>query len=458
MNVKPLVLAGIVVIGTAAFLPWLAGNYVEREVRAGIDRFNRGQKAVTVVVDSYDRSWLRSELVTRVMLKDDDVDLARVTTRMKHAPYAGLDFVAGESQVHLPEASAATEAYYFGGQAPFTVAFSFSLGGAVHGAIQSPVVDKAIVKAPKSRIVLAASRGSFSIKPDGPYSIEWKMPKIEFTSPEMAVAFDGLALSAFGRLADDDFAAPSGFNASVQAYKARSPDHASELSKVNLSSSLTPKDDKIRIAVGLRVGQGSVAAAGSTHAWDSFEFRCSLSDVPKAAAAKYSADMNSIWDTEATPAQRMLLAMSALSEFTAALAEAEPTFAVDTLDLRAPGGNVVATLRLRLDKSRWLSETAAWGMINALMLDGKISMSRALALDLAGTGMRDQALFALKAEGREPSPENVKAASRRVAESSLTDLAKLGVVKDGETLDFELIARNGAFTVNGVPANRIALR
>ncbi|MCC6195929.1 MAG: DUF945 family protein [Burkholderiales bacterium] len=458
MNAKPLVLAGILVLGTAALAPWAVGHYVEREIRAGIDRFNRGQNAASVVVDSYHRSWLRSELVTRVTLKDDDADLVRVTTRMKHAPYAGLDFVAGESQVHLPEASAATEQYYFGGQAPVSVAFSVSPGGAVYGAMQSPAVDKPIVKAPKSRIELAASRGSFAMNSDGVYRFEWSMSKIAFTAPQMAIALDGIALSAFGGLAADDFAVPSGFDASVQLYKASTAGHASALSKVSLSSSLTPKGDTIRIALGLRAGPGSLVAAGGTQAWDSFEFRCSLSDIPKAAAAKYSADMNSIFDTGATQAQRTLLAMGALSEFTAALASAEPTFAVDKLELQAPGGNVAATLRLRLDKSRWLSQTAGWGLTNALMLDGKVSVSRALALELAGAGMRDQALAALKAEDREPSPENVKSASRRVAEASLAQLASLGLVKDGETLDFELVARNGAFTVNGVSANRIALR
>lgn len=458
MNPKPLVAAGFVLLGAAALVPYLAGNYVEHEVRAGLDRYNKGRKLVTVVVESYERSWLRSDLVARVKLQDDDVELARVTTRMRHAPYAGLAFVSGESQVHMPEASAATEQYYFGGQAPVTVAFSVSPGGAVLGDIQSPSVDKPVVQAPKSRFVLAASRGSFGMNADGQYKFEWKMPKIEFTAPDMAFAFDGIALSAFGRLADDDFAAPSGFNASVQSYKAKAPGHASELAKLSLTSSLTPSAETIRIALGLSLGSGSVAAAGSTHAWDSFELRCSLSDVPKAAAAKYSAEMNSIWDTEASQGQRTLLAMNAASELATALAQAEPTFAVDKLDLRAPGGNVAATLRLRLDKGRWLSETAAWGLINALMLDGKISISRALALDIAGVGLRDQALVALKAEGREPSPENVKLASRRVAESSFAQLAALGLVKDGETLEFELLARNGAFTVNGVIANQLALR
>lgn len=457
MNPKLLVTAGIVVLG-AALAPYVVGRYVEHEVGAGIDRYNKGQKVATIVVDSYDRSWLRSDLVARVKLKDEDVDLARVTTRMKHAPYAGLSFVTGESQVHLPEANAATEQYYFGGQAPFTVAFSAAPGGALSGSLQSPAVDKPIVKAPKSRVVLAASSGSFTVNGDGAYRLEWTMPKIEFTGLDAAFAFDGIAVAAFGRLADDDFAAPSGFNASVQSYRARTAGHVSELAKLGITSSLTPGADTIRVAVALTLGPGKVLAAGSTHAWDALEFRCSLADVPKAAAAKFSAEMNSIWDTEASQGERTLLAMNAASEFAAALAEAEPVFAVDKLDLRAPGGSVAATLRLRLDKSRWLSETAAWGVTNAIMLDGKVSVSRALVVDAVGASMRDQALAALKAEGREVTPENVTAMSRRAADAALAQLAALGLVKGGDTLDFDLVARNGAFTVNGVVANQLALR
>jgi hypothetical protein len=397
-------------------------------------------------------------LVARVKLKDEDVDIARVTTLMKHAPYAGLSFVTGESQVHLPEANAATEQYYFGGAAPFDVVFSVAPGGAMAGSLRSPAVDKPIVKAQKSRVVLAASSGSFSVSGAGAYRFDWKMPKVQLTAPETSVALDGIALSAFGRLADHDFAAPSGFSASVQSYKARTREHVSELAQVAVTSSLTPGAETLRIAFGVTLGSGSVVAAGATHAWDSLEFRCSLADVPKAAAAKFSAQLNSIWDTEASPGERSLLAMDAASEFAAALAEADPVFAVDKLDLRAPGGNVAAMLRLRLDKSRWLSETAAWGITNALMLDGKVSMSRALALDAVGASMRDQALALLKADGRDATPENVKAVSRHVAESSLAQLAALGLVKDGDTLDFELVGRNGAFTVNGIPAEQLALR
>lgn len=458
MNSKLLVWSGIAVLGVAALVPYVAGNYVENEVRTGIDRYNRGQKLFTIVVESYDRAWLRSDLVARVALKDDDIDLARVTTRMKHAPLAGLDFVAGESEIHLAEANAATEQYYFGGQAPLTVAFGVSPGGAVVGSLQSPAVDKPIVKAPKSRVVLAASQGSFAMSAEGSYKLEWKMPKVEFAAPDLALAFDAIALSAFGRLGDDDFAAPSGFTASVRSYKAKTAGHASELAQLSLTSSLTPGAETIRIAFGLSLGPGSVTAAGSAQAWDAFEVRCSLSDVPKAAAAKYASGMSSIWDSEASQGQRAELALSAFSEFAAALAQAEPTFAVDKLDLRSPAGTVAGTLRLRLDKSRWLSETDAWGMTNALMIDGKVSMSRALALDLAGAGMRDQALAALRAEGREPSAENVRAASRRAAQGSLAQLAALGIVRDGETLEFELVARNGAFTVNGILANQLALR
>jgi hypothetical protein len=150
--------------------------------------------------------------------------------------------------------------------------------------------------------------------------------------------------------------------------------------------------------------------------------------------------------------------MNAMSELVSALAQADPTFAVDALDLRTPAGNASAKLLLRLDKSRWLSESAAWGVTNALMLDGNASVSRAIALSLAGASMHDQALAALKAEGREPTPANVQAASRRMAERALADVAALGLVKDGETLEIELVARNGAFTVNGVRANPLALR
>jgi hypothetical protein len=278
------------------------------------------------------------------------------------------------------------------------------------------------------------------------------------TTRDFALAVENVALSGFGRVADDRYTAPSGFAASVQSYRGRTADHALELAQLKLTSSLAPSAETVRIAVGVSLGAGKVVTAGEARAWELFDLQSSLSGVPKAALAKYSSDMHGVWDSDALPAQRALLATEAASEFVSALAQAEPVFAIDKLEARGPAGNVAATVRLRLDKSRWHSETAAWGLVNAVMLDGKVSLSRALALDLLGTRMRDEALLALRAEGRPPTPENVRAVANAHAERSLAQLAMVGLVKDGEPLEFELVARNGVLTVNGLPANALALR
>lgn len=458
MNAKLAVTAGALLLGVVALVPYIAGRQVEQDVRAGIARYNNGQHLVAVTLERYDRAWLRSEFVAKLTWKDDDADLARITTSMKHAPLAGLDFVSGEAQVHLPEASAATEQYYFDGQAPITVAFGVARGGAASGAIRSAAVDKAIVKAPKSRVLLAASEGSFSLRSDGTFRLDWRVPRVEVSAPEMAVALEGIAISAFGRLADEDFAAASGLTASVQSYRAKTGTHAVDLARVAFTSSLTPSADSIRIALGLSLGPGTVDGLGQAQRWESFELRSSLSNVPRAALAAYASEMNGYLDAGASRNQRTVRALAAASEFAAALAQAEPLFAIDKLDLRAPGGTFAASLKVRLDKSRWLSETDSWGLVNAISMDGRVSVSRALALDLIGSTMRGDTLVALRAEGGEPSAESVKAASNRHAERAFNELVLAGFVKEGDTIDLDLVARNGALTINGVPASHFAIR
>src|SRR4030095_5998779 len=191
----------------------------------------------------------------------------------------------------------------------------------------------------------------------------------------------------------------------------------------------------LRFALALRTCAGEVALDAGPHTWESFELACSLSEVQKAPVIKYSAELRNLSDVDVSESQRMLLAVRAVSELAAGLAEGEPVFAVDKIAVRTPQGNVAGSLRVSIDKARMSAGTSEWTAADGFVMSGRASISRGLAVRLIGA-----------ASGGEPA-----------APSLLAQLPpKGGVREDGDALEFDIAARDGIYMVNGVRATELA--
>jgi hypothetical protein len=131
----------------------------------------------------------------------------------------------------------------------------------------------------------------------------------------------------------------------------------------------------------------------------------------------------------------MLLALRAVSELAAGLAEGEPVFAVDKLEMRTPQGNVAGSLRVSIDKARMSMGASSWTAADGFVMSGRASISRSLAVRLAGAAV-----------GGEPA-----------AHDMIAQLASRGVVREsGDALEFDIAARDGVYMVNGVRASELA--
>ena len=428
------VAAGAIVVAAVAAVPYVSGRILEQEVRDAIDGYNKHQSIMTASVVSYERLWLGSEFVTRLAVREG-AEVARATTRVRHAPFNGMYFASGESEVHLPEALAATEHYYFGGQTPLVVVFDVEVGGGTSGVLRSAAVDKTVIANPDTRIVAGASSGRFNIGKGKRFSFDWSLPRTSVADPKFSMAIEGLALSAYGEIADDDLSEPSGLKISVASYRGAQGARSVSVRGLSLSTTMTPSADTLRFGVAVRSGAGEVAVEAGQHAWESFELACSLSDVPRAAVLKYTGEMRHISDVDASDSQKMLLALRALSELAAGMAEGEPVFAVDKLDLRTPHGNVAASLRVAIDKARMAAGTSSWTMAEGFVMTGKASVSRSLAVRLMGA-----------VSGGESA-----------AAGTLAQLTARGVVRqNGDALEFDIAARDGIYMVNGIRATELA--
>ena len=97
---------------------------------------------------------------------------------------------------------------------------------------------------------------------------------------------------------------------------------------------MKPSAETLLFALAVRSDAGEVALEACQFAWESFDLACSLADVQKAPLIKYKSELRTVSEVDTTDSQKMLLAMRALSDFAAGLAQGEPVFAVDKLDVR----------------------------------------------------------------------------------------------------------------------------
>jgi hypothetical protein len=428
------VAAGAVFFVALAAVPYVSGRIVERDLRAAIDGYNKRQSFVTASIADYDTRWLRTEFVTRISVRDGP-EIARATTRLRHAPFNGLHFASGESEVHLAQSSAATENYYFGGQAPLAISFDVDFGGGTSGTLRSAPIDKAVIAAPNTRVAVAASSGRFDIAKDRTLRFDWTLPKLAFDDPKASVAVEGLAVSAYGQLGDDDLSERSGLKVSIASYRGAQGTRRTSVKNFSVSTQMTPAADTLRFALAVRTGPGEIALDANPYAWESFELACSLSDVQKGPVIKYSADLRSLSDIDASESQKMLLAMRAVSDLAAGLAQGEPVFAVDKLDVKTAEGNVSGALRVTIDKARMAMGAAAWTAADGLVMSGRASVSRGLAVRVMAA----------------------VSGGELAAQDMITQLASRGVVREeGGSLHFDIAARDGVYMVNGIRASELA--
>ena len=428
------VAAGAIVVAAVAAVPYVCGRVLEQEVRAALDDYNKRQTFMTASIVTYERQWLRSSFVTRLAIRDGS-EVARATTEMRHAPFTGVRLASGDIDVHFAETSAATENYYFAGKVPLRIDFDVEFGGGTSGTLHSAPVDKPLIGSPNVRLVAAPSSGRFSIAKDKTFRVDWALPKASYEDPKLTLATEGIAISAFGQLGDDDMSEPWGVKVAVASYRGAMGERRVTLKGFSLSTQMTPSAESLKFALAVRAGAGEAALDASPYAWESFDLQCSLADVPKAPVVKYSADVRNLSDVETNESQKVLLAVRALSELAGSLAEGDPSFAVDKLELKTPQGGLSASLRVGIDRARASAAPQAWTAADGFVMSGRASVSRPLAVRLM----------------------QVAAAGEAEAQAAVAQLAARGVVREnGDALEFDIAARDGVYLVNGVRATELA--
>ena len=248
------VAAGAIIVAAVAAVPYVSGRMVEHDIRDALDGYNKRQSLVTASIVDYERNWLRSEFVTKLSVRDGG-EVARATTRLRHAPFNGLQFASGESEVHFAQSYAATEHYYFDGQTPLAISFDVDFS-------RRRQRDAALVRRRQARHRDeghadrgGASSGRFSIARDKTFRFDWSMPKAGFDDTKLSIAIEGLAVSAHGQLGDDDLSERSGFKLSLASYRAQQGPRRITARDFSVSTQMTPAADTLRFGLAVRIGR-----------------------------------------------------------------------------------------------------------------------------------------------------------------------------------------------------------
>ena len=136
------VAAGAIIFAAVAAVPYVSGRIVEREIREAIDGYKKRQSFVTAsIVSTSETGCARSS--SRASVRDG-AEVARATTRLRHAPFTGLQFASGESEVHFakrtPRPSTTTSAARRRSRSS-----SMSILGGASGILRSAAVDKPVI-------------------------------------------------------------------------------------------------------------------------------------------------------------------------------------------------------------------------------------------------------------------------------------------------------------------------
>ena len=427
------VAAGAIICSAVAAVPFVCGQILEREIREAMDGYKKRQSFVTASVVSYDRHFLRSEFVTRLAVRGGPSSFARpraCVTRL--SPACTLPPAKATCISRKPMRQPSTTTSAAGHRLPST---SMSSSAAARAASCALPPSRSLIASPSTRVVAGASSGRFNIAKDKAFQFEWTLPKGAYEDPKLSMAVDGLAMSAYGQLGDDDLSERSVFKLSFASYRGVQGSQNISVRDFSVSTQMMPSTDTLRVALAVRMGAGEVVLDAGPYVWESFELACSLSDVQKAPVVRYSAELRKLSDVDASESQRMLLAMRAVSELAAGLAGGEPVFAVDKLEMRTPQGNVAGSLRVSVDKARMAIGASSWTAADGFVMSGRASISRSLAARLLAA-----------TTGGEPA-----------AQSMIALLASRGVLREeGDALAFDIAARDGVYMVNGVRASGLA--
>jgi len=469
MKIKTLALVVVLLVVGYAVATYHHASKAEAAALHWSQRLSQAGPYLKVTSSDYQRGFLRSTQIITIELgpaPDKSGKMPSITLRnvIYHGPlpgFASLGIARIDHALVFDEATAKELAKAFGDVPPLSAVTTLSLGGEGTTRITGA---PASYKSDDGSFAWQGLTGTIRFAKDlSTYSAEITAPGVQVSGKDGSSGeLKALSLKVSqARMAGTENIYLGPMSLAIEAFSvAKNGKPEFDMKNVAMSSEVSSKNPEFVDIVGrLAAGEARTTAFNATNV----EYAFSLTHVHAPSLDKLSKAMQEAQQATAArgaqgagaaPAEMAKAAMmQAATTHGLALLQHEPVFAIERIGFVSKEGETKVTGSARLVGVSEADLQNPFGLIVKVQAEATIKVAEAII----GSFMADAPLKALKAQGREPSAEEiaqVTAQSRLAFEEKLADLVNQGfVLRQSGILSSKLDFRAGEFTVNGKPFN-----
>lgn len=479
---KFLFLTFTIVLATAAATPYLSGQLVEQNFRAGIAQLQQdaAQSGMQAELIAYQRNYLDTTATTRItyQLPDGDDLSIDIDHRVDHIPQPLVQVVATIDSELAPGQQAVTAlAPLFAEENPLQVRSRLYVDGHLESTLYSPSAGGPIDDQ-ATQVEWQGLSGSIW------QSADHKQVKLELTAPGLAFEKTGNEpLAGLEEQADKVMRTSAEGKRSPQRLSLNGLSYRADLHRTE--SGLWLGDATVGLnSVQARLRDKQGEALGFT--LDKLDFQLAQDEtdgmlhgggVVKAARidangltltdAVYDLHMENIDSTAFMALQAMLRQaarqprndkpLAAFRPHLAALINAQPAIHINELSVNSPMGRFAFSLNSSL-AGEWTAQMAQNPMLILSLLQAKLDaeLPRSVIADALKSKLRKRLLMRAALNGEKLSGEELEQAVTQAVTGQLEAMLQQGYIEDKQgQLHTRLHYDNGQLSINGKEANQL---
>ncbi len=436
-----------------AAIPWVVGRSVEHAFITRLERLAGGaDAALQVRLVRYDRGWLTSEAVHRVMWGDAPGSFD-IVHRFDHLPRLGEGWARVRS---VPEWNGRADEivrHYFGSSPAVRVDTVIGFDGALLMSLHSPAFAKPLADEPDVRFTWGGAEGWMRVDAQGKARLQVNVPGLAMHGQGVVATFADLRMDGDWQGAPDPASWSGRTLISVSAIGLSSPEGGARLRLVETELERQDQGDSIALAARMRVGEGTALGEGADEGFREGELALHLDGLGKEALRTYLERMANLPPVLAPQDQARANAHMALALF-ADLLEGAPQLRIERARLTTPNGSFSAVGVLGIDATS--PAGVAGGLFSRLRLDARVDVSaRLLEGWLARDTFRGVEAALLERSG-EVDAQLARELTERFVRERIDAWTAAGILApDRDRYRVRIKLAQGHLSVNGVPSDTL---
>jgi len=436
-----------------AAIPWLVGRALEQAFITRLERLAGGaDAALQVRLVGYERGWLTSKAVHRVMLGDASGSFD-IVHRFDHLPRLGEGWARVRSVPEWNGRAAEIVRHYFGSSPAVRADTVIGFDGGLLMSLHSPAFGKTLADEPDVRFTWGGAEGWMQVDAQGRARLEVKVPGLAMHGQGVVATFADLRMDGDWQGAPDPASWSGRTMISVSAIGLSSPEGGARLRHVETELEREDQGDTIALAARVRVGEGAALGEGADEGFREGELALHLDQLGKPALRTYLERMAELPAALAPQEQARASAHMAMA-LLADLLEGAPQLRIERARLTTPNGSFSAVGVLGIDAAS--SVEGEEGLFSRLRLDARVDVSaRLLEGWLARDTYRGVEAALLERSG-EVDAQRVRELTERFVRERIDSWTAAGILAtDRDRYRVQVKLAQGHLSVNGVPSDTL---